>query len=139
MCKLEGTLKFCTCNAKEAARLEQSWVFYRFNAEKHQRLRGRVAVPDRLHPQVDAANRRLLLARLQEDDAFDVDLEPAEGDRLAITLRCAESDKAGKEVRKLVTYGYERKAGRWVEEPFHGLGWQWHHDEVGVGKLRRVT
>lgn len=139
MCKLEGTLKLCTCNAKEASWLDQHWVFYRFNAEKHDMMIGRVLLPDRLHPNVEAANRRLLLARLQEEDAFDVELQPAEGDRLLITLRCTELDAAGKEVSKMITYGYERKAGKWVEEPFNSLSWQWHHDRVRFGELRRVT
>lgn len=139
MCKLEGSLKLCTCNEKEASRLDQYWVFYRFNAEKHNRMIGRVLIPDQLHPKVDAENRRLLLARLQEQDAFDVDLQPGDGDRLLITLRCTEADKAGKAVSKMITYGYERKAGRWVEEPFNSLSWQWHHDRVRFGELRRLT
>lgn len=137
MCKLEGILKFCTCTAKQATRLDQFWVFYRLNAEKDFRIIGRVAIPARLRPRVHAENRRLLLARLNEDDAFDIDLQSAEGDRLAVTLRCAEEDREQDPRRSdLITYGYERQNGRWVEAQFDPHSWQWHHDQEHFGKLQ---
>jgi hypothetical protein len=139
MCKLRETLKLCTCDVPTVSALEHHWVLYRFDKEKNNMVIGRVMLPDRLHAKIDAHNRRLLLARLQEEDAFDVDLHPEEGDRLAITFRCSEADASGRRVKKTITYGYARMGGRWVEERYDPLSWQWHHDQEQFGELRPAT
>jgi hypothetical protein len=139
MCKLSEKLKLCTCNARSVAALKHYWVLFRFDATKNRMVRGRVSLPDRLDAKVEAYNRRLLLARLQEADAFDVDLHPEEGDRLAITFQCSEAGASGRRATKIITYGYAHKGGRWVEERYNPLSWQWHHDRERFGALRQAT
>lgn len=139
MCKLDERLKLCTCDVPSVSALEHYWVLYRFDEEKNHMVIGRVRLPDKLDAEVEAYNRRLLLARLQEEDAFDVDLHPKEGDRLAITFQCSEVDASGRRVKKTITYGYARTGGRWVEEPYDSLSWEWHHDQERFGALRPAT
>ncbi len=130
MCKLSDKLKLCTCDAS-VADLVSYWVFYRFIEGKNHMVIGRVMIRDPLDPEVEAHNRSLLLARLNESDAFDVDLEPRDGDRLQLTFRLSPTD-----ARKTIIYGYAHAAGRWVEEPYDNLGWQWHHDQEQTGEVR---
>ena len=136
MCELPKALRFCTCKARSLAQLTHFWVFYRFDKTKDDMVIGRVALPDRLDATVDKYNRALLLARLHEDDAFDLDLDPREGDLLAIAFRCTEVNQRGVREDRTITYGYKRTGDRWVDEPFNHLEWQWHHHHERFGKLR---
>jgi hypothetical protein len=136
MCRVSSTLKLCTCAVRDVSRLRHYWVLHRFDPRKANRMIGRVARPDVLDARDEVHNRALLLARLQEPDAFDVDLAPREGDRLQLTFRFAERDRAGRKAFKEITYGYAWTAGRWVEKEFEPLGWQWHHDRERIGELR---
>ena len=96
---------------------------------------GRVAIPQKLAARVDAYNRSLLLQRLHEDDVFDVDLKLRDGDRLQLTFRCSERGASGRSAHKVITYGYTWNAGRWTEESFNPLFWQWHHNREMFGEL----
>jgi hypothetical protein len=136
MCKVSSKLKLCTCAVPDVSRLRFYWVLHRFDPRKDVRRVGRVARPDVLDARDEAHNRTLLLARLQEPDAFDVDLEPREGDRLQLTFRFTERDRAGRKTVKEITYGYARIRGRWVEEKYDPLLWHWHHDRERFGELR---
>lgn len=128
MCKLDDKLKFCTCRARSAAALAHAWIFHRFDAKKDCRVIGRVAIPPRLAKEVEQHNRALLLSRINEADAFDVDLAPREGDRLQLNFQFSDTQWA--------VYGYEYRKGRWVEQPFNSLEWQWHHEEEAFGVVR---
>ncbi len=95
MCKLSNQLKLCTCDVGSVDRLEHYWVLHRFDPRKDDSVIGRLFMPHTLDGRVEAYNRSLLLQRLQEGDAFDVDLKPREGDRLQLTFRCSEADASG--------------------------------------------
>ena len=136
MCRLAPTLTLCTCAVRDVSRLPHYWVLHRFDPRKDTHVIGRVARPDVLDPQDDAHNRALLRVRLQEPDAFDVDLAPRDGDRLQLTFRFSGRDRAGRRTVKEITYGYAWTAGRWVEETFDPLMWQWHHDRERFGEVR---
>lgn len=128
MCKLDHRLKLCTCRARSTAALTHSWVFHRFDAKKSRVVIGRVALPPRLAEEIEQHNRALLLSRLNEADAFDVELSPREGDRLQLSFRFSDT--------KWAVYGYEHRDGRWTEQPFSPLEWQWHHDQESFGVVR---
>jgi hypothetical protein len=136
MCKLSSQLKLCSCEASDVSKLESFWVLHRFDPRKNDMVIRRVMRADTLDPQLDTYNRSLLLQRLHEDDAFDVDLKLQSGDRLQLTFQCSESDEAGQSVLKRITYGYTWTAGRWSEEPYSSLEWQWHHDRAMLGEFR---
>lgn len=86
--------------------------------------------------QLDGYNRELLLRRLQEEDAFDVELDLQDRDRLQLTFQFSESGTSGAPTTKVITYGYSWKAGRWDEEEFCPLAWQWHHDWAMSGEVQ---
>lgn len=136
MCELSEKLKLCTCGAGSVRGLDHYWVLHRFRAGKDDFVIGRVRPPDTIDEKVEAHNRALLLARLNEDDAFDVDLSPREGDRLELSFRCAERGASGQANMKHIVYGYAFTSGRWVEEPYDPLSWSWHHDDEHFGEIR---
>lgn len=136
MCRISSTLKLCTCDVGDVSQLQNYWILHRFHSGKDYFVIGRTMVPDVLDPQDEAFNRALLLARLQEPDAFDVDLEPQEGDRLQLTFQVSGRDGAGQQPPKMITYGYAWSGGRWVEERFDHHMWQWQHDRERFGELR---
>lgn len=143
MCILSARLKLCTCDFKSVAKLRRSkikhtWVLHRFDPTKSNMVIGRVSMPDTLEATIDADNRAMLLERLNEDDAFDVDLKPQEGDRLQLTFRCSTPNASGQLQVKCIHYGYSRVAGRWVEEPFCPLTWLWHHEEARFGVVQEA-
>lgn len=71
-------------------------------------------------------NRVLLLKRVNEPDAFDVDLKPKAKDRLQISICCGH---------RYMDYGFVYKGGERVEEEFDGIEWMWRHEEVEFGKV----
>jgi hypothetical protein len=133
VCELSRKLKLCTCDVGSVAELDHYWVFHRFVEGKNEMVIGRVAMPPKLDAKVEAHNRSVLLARLNESDAFDVDLKPRDGDRLRLTFRFSKGFPAKD---KTITYGYAKKDGRWVEEAYSGLSWRWHHEEENFGEVR---
>src|ERR1700754_961408 len=103
MCKLSGKLKLCTCNATTVSRLQNYWVLHRFNAEKDVRVIGTMLLQDKLESQTEVHKRALLLERLHEPDAFDVDLQPGEGDRLQLTFQCTTPGRFWFKRTKIIT------------------------------------
>jgi hypothetical protein len=136
VCKLSSQLKLCTCDVGSVDRLEHYWVLHRFDPRKDDSVIGKLFMPHTLDGRVEAYNRSLLLQRLQEGDAFDVDLKPREGDRLQLTFRCSEADASESLKGKIITYGYAWSAGRWVEQAFDPLSWRARHDEERFGEVR---
>jgi len=131
VCKLSEKLKLCTCSAGSVADLEDYWVLHRFVEGKNQIVIGRALLPDKLDAKVEAHNRSLLLARLNDPDAFDIDLRPRDGDRLQLTFRFSVGGAA-----KTISYGYTHAQGRWIEQAYDSLSWQWHHDSESFGEVR---
>jgi hypothetical protein len=131
MCKLSDALKLCTCDAASIDELDHFWVFHRFDPTKNELVIGRILIPYALAPEIEAHNRALLLARLDDPDAFDVDLAPRDGDRLQLTFRFGGHYEQ-------THYGYERRAGKWVEQAYDGLSWSHHHDREHFGEVRPV-
>ncbi|MEZ5539064.1 MAG: hypothetical protein R3E63_03720 [Pseudomonadales bacterium] len=110
-------------------RLCHYWIFYRQAQDKNEMIIGTIQPPYYLDPAVDAINREHILARLREVDAFDVALQPADGDLLVLSFQAAD----GK-----VDYGFEYSAGCWREKEYNSLMWLWHHDEEMFGKIRNA-
>jgi len=77
-----------------------------------------------------AYNEAVLLKRLNEPDAFDVDLAPQRHDRLLVAIRTGDGPSTYQ------FYGFEWQRGRWVSRDYKVFDWMSEHDEVKVGKLR---
>jgi hypothetical protein len=132
MCELSTKLKLCTCGAASVSELRNYWILYRFDKAQDCIVAGSIVSYDEPSKTVQANNRALLLERLHEADAFDVDLRPREGDRLQLTFTCSEP---GGRVKTLY-YGYEYKSGRWTEEEYDELSWERKHYQAKFGKVQ---
>lgn len=75
-------------------------------------------------------NKELLLKRINETDAFDVDLAPKHLDQLQLTFTCSKT-YTGK-----ITYGYQFEQNRWIEMEYDSLEWAWFHDEEISGNIK---
>lgn len=132
MCELSRKLKLCTCAAASVSELRNYWILHRFDKTKDFIVAGSIVLYDEPSKSVQAHNKALLLERLQEADAFDVDLRPRERDRLQLTFTCSEP---GGRVNTLY-YGYEYKSGRWTEEEYDELSWETNHDQTRFGEVQ---
>jgi hypothetical protein len=126
MCEVSEKLKLCTCEVASVGELENYWVLHRLVKGKDQIVVGRSLLRPRLDEDLERWNHLILLARLNEPDTFDVDLEAREGDRLLLVFR------------KDITYGFQRERGRWVPagEPYDHLAWARRHVSERFGEVR---
>lgn len=88
---------------------------------------GEFMLPYMIDEKILIKNKAMLLKRLNETDAFDVELFPKSKDRLQLTFTCPGAND------QQITYGYSYKKGKWVEEDYDPLEWCWHHDEQKFG------
>lgn len=118
MCKVSDKIKFCTCSPDEIHGAKHTWSFHRYVGETGIQKLGIMIPPLRLDNETDMYNREALLKRVNEPDAFDVELNPREGDFLNLYF----SD----EVREgTFEYGFLFKNNSWV------------HHTIGVFMLER--
>ena len=116
MCQISNQLKFCTCSPGERNRIDHGWILHRFVGEKEFQVLGSVIPPsDWLDPAKRALNEETLLSRLNDRDAFDVDLKARNGDRLEVFFnRFSEGND-------YLNYVFELKSDQWIIadwEPF---------------------
>lgn len=130
MCEVSGKLKLCTCNATSVEKLKHYWILYRYNREKNNIIIGDFILPYMLDEEMVIKNKAVLLKRLNEEDAFDIDIFPKNKDRLQLTFTCSAFSN------QQITYGYSYKNGKWIEKDFDPLEWQWHHDEEISGAIK---
>ena len=88
-------------------------------------------MPPFIDYKLEIYNRKLLLKRVNEVDAFDIDLHPKSKDRLQLTFTCEMFYSP-------LNYGYSFNKGKWIEEEFHYLEWMWHHEKAEFGKITNV-
>ncbi len=130
MCRIANTIKLCTCNVASIAELKHYWVFYRYAKKKDLVMIGEVIMPLAWEdPEVIALNESMLLQRLQEADAFDINLSPKNKDRLLIAIR------VGSQSSDYHNYGFEWQGKKWVSCPYGYFEWTWKHDEIQFGKV----
>jgi len=140
MCELSKKLKLCTCAVASVEHLRHYWVLYRFNKTKDDLVMGQAMLLEEPGKAVQAYNRSLLLERLNEHDAFDINLNPQEGDRLQLKFTCSDSGvlsilTRNRKIKKII-YGYTYRNGRWIEEPFDHLAWERRHDREKFGEIQ---
>lgn len=128
MCKITSKIKFCTCKASSTEKLQHYWCLYRFNKDKDDVVMG-MLLPDEPLTIDFEVNKVVLEKRLNEEDAFDVDLSFKPKDVLEIV--CNNFNDL-----KRTVYGFKYKGKRWQLyeiDDFYIMG---HYDEVGFGKMR---
>lgn len=105
MCNLSDKIKFCTCS-KDLSKEKHTWSFHR-SINPYEMCLG-ITLGMSLDRKTFYENRAVLLLRLNEPHAFDVDLSPQENDYLLLAF--TYNEKRGKEC-----LGFVFKNGRWVE------------------------
>lgn len=130
MCEVSDKIKFCTCKAKSTERLKNYWVFSRFVEEDDFLLNGLILQPPFVDERMVEMNTAALLKRLNEPDAFDIDLSPKDNDRLLIVLTCKEHFSGE------AFHGFEYKEGKWVVCEYDTFEWDFKHREEKFGKVK---
>lgn len=130
MCQVAEKIKFCTCLENEAGSLKDYWALHRFNGSLENRLLGTPMLPTSIPGSIDLLNRKRLLCRVNEPDAFDCDLHPQEMDRLELHFSCPDQSGTG-----YIAYGFEYRGGRWVEHEYDFFDWKIKHEEEAWGGL----
>lgn len=132
MCKISDKIKFCTCKSSSVEKLKHYWIFHQYVEGQENIVIGTTMMPYLLDEQVEIQNKTLLLKRINEVDAFDVELNPKEKDRLQLSFKC------GGDMNDFLDYGFEFRDGKWVEEQFDSLEWMWNHSEAKFGLIRNA-
>ncbi len=133
MCRIANTIKLCTCGAASIAELKHYWVFYRYDKNKDEVMIGEVLIPVAWgDPEMIALNEAMLLQRLNEADAFDVNLSPKNKDRLLIAIGVGDKSSG------YHNYGFMWQGKKWVSCPYQYFEWTWKHDEIQFGKVDSI-
>jgi hypothetical protein len=129
MCKITSKIKFCTCKASATEKLQHYWCLYRFNKDKDDMIVGDVILPNEWLDINYEVNKVVLEKRLNEADAFDVNLSFKPKDVLEIVCHNLDSDKR-------LVYGFKFKGNRWQFyeiDDFYIMG---HYDVFSFGKMK---
>lgn len=94
MCEITDQIKFCTCVKGHYSKLSHYWLYYRFGEKKENILMGTAIIPDYLSMPDYIENQFKLLGRLNNSDAFDVEIHPKDGDRMEIVLNNLGNSRA---------------------------------------------
>jgi hypothetical protein len=130
MCKISDKIKFCTCKAKSSDSLKNYWVFHRYDKGRFDGIVGTCNLPVLMDEDIVNYNEETLLKRVNEVDAFDIDLQPKNKDRLEIVLNCKQHFGGDLHI------GFEYKKGQWVACEYDLFEWTWKHTEDAFGKLK---
>ena len=130
MCEVSNKIKFCTCKAKSTERLKNYWVFHKYHKDRFDGIMGSCNLPLMVDENMVQYNEATILKRVNEADAFDVDLKPKNKDRLEIVLTCNEHFGGDLHI------GFEFKKGQWVPCEYNVFEWTWKHTEDAFGKLK---
>ena len=130
MCVVSDKIKFCTCSAEDLDGALNTWTFFRKRPRSNETLHilGSAMMPLEIDFFTELQNQETLLKRVNERDAFDIDLNPEEGDRLLLSFR---KDKDAPPL----WYGFEYFDGVWEEESYSVFDWMETHKEGEKGKV----
>ncbi|GAA4334965.1 hypothetical protein [Flaviaesturariibacter amylovorans] len=136
MCRVSNQIKFCTCaKPDELAQLKSYWVFHSFDQDKGIHMMGRPLFPASIDLKDDAANKKILLVRINEPDAFDMPLSPKERDALIIVFEVPRQKGEYMDHGSFVRYQFQFKAGKWVTHHYKYFEVECTHNEEKWGKV----
>jgi len=130
MCRVSNKIKFCTCKDGSLDRLKHYWIFHKYDKEWQVDVLGSMVEPFKLDAETNLYNEETLLKRVNEADAFDIDLHPEDKDRLEITISCSEKKD------EFLTYGFCFENGQWKPKEYDPFEWQWSHHPRENGKIK---
>lgn len=127
MCHPTPTLKLCTCAANERKKAAATWEFHRFVQEKDHFIIGTMVGPPPMALEEYQANSTQLATRLNQPDAFDVELHPQPNDRLLLSFRTQKGT---------YHYGFEFQNNQWNPIDYDPFSWARHHAYGKTGCLK---
>ncbi len=126
MCKVSDIIKFCTCDISDSDDVENYWILHRYASENENEIMGMVVMPSYISLDIVFHNEEMLLKRINETGAFDIELSHKPKDRLLIHLRCDEQE---------YNYGFVFKKKHWVTCKYDFFEWAYKHVESEQGKV----
>ena len=128
MCKITTKIKFCTCKARSTEKLQQYWCLHRFNKEKNEMIVGEIILPNYLLDINYEVNKVVTEKRLNEVDAFDMNLSFKPRDVLEIV--CNNLNEAE---RLVYWFKYKGKGWQLYEADYFSI--MSRYDEISFGKI----
>jgi len=130
MCQPTQNIKFCTCKSKSTERLKHYWSWYRLDKEKNEFLIGEVIFPYEFIDPNYKDNHKRYEQRVNENDAFDSNIDCKEGDLFLIV---SNND----DFYKRVEYCFEYKKNKWRRVESDVFERMSKYDEVMFGKIKK--
>ena len=134
MCEISAKIKFCKCNS-DVETLKHYWVLHRksTNNDIQQFCVGTYMMPNEKAMVFLEINTATLENRLNEADAFDVDLELKNKDILEIVI-----NNSSKNYEDRITYAFEYKKGKWKSIEYDFFELMNEFEEEQSGKMKNV-
>jgi len=112
MCVVSDKIKFCTCAESDVYELKHYWVLYRYNKLKMLSVMGSLMFEYQITDPQDELNENTIIARLNENDAFDVAMTFKNKDVLDVTI-----NNKPKKGERTYSYSFQYRKKKW--ELFH--------------------
>lgn len=129
MCQVSDKIKFCSCATTNPRNLKYYWVWHQYNKDKNVMIVGEVFLPDYKSDKNKSYNKKTILKRLSEADAFDRVLDFKNKDVLEIALNNEQNSN-------LITYCFQFKNGAWRNKEYHPFELESEYDEKEKGKIK---
>lgn len=129
MCEVSEKIKFCSCTTTNPRNLKHYWVWHQYNKDKNEMIVGLFFMPDFSIDKNKNYNKKTILKRLSEVDAFDKVLDFKNKDVLEIVLNNNPKSNT-------ITYCFQFKNGTWKNKeqaPFELMN---EFDEKEKGKIK---
>jgi len=133
MCIVSDKIKFCTCAESNVSQLKHYWVLYRYNKEKQGMMMGSVMFEYKIIDPKDVMNENTIIARLNENDAFDVAKTFKNKDVIKVTI-----NNKPKKGERTYSYSFQYRKKKW--EVFHEGPFELANDfdKEAKGKIKSV-
>ena len=134
MCEISDKIKFCTCSS-DVENLKHYWVLHRksANSDDMQICVGMYMMPNEKAQEFLKINSTTLVNRLNDSDAFDVDLELKNKDILEVVI-----NNRSENYEDRVTYAFEYNKGKWKSTDYDPFFLMNKYEEEFSGKMKNV-
>ena len=134
MCKVSDKIKFCTCGSvtKNTRKLKNYWVLNRLKTDGFEFVVGSFMLPNELSENFEI-NKKTILKRLKESDAFDIPISFQNDDTLVIYL-----NQNKKQEMDGIIYSFEYQKGKWKYDQYNPLYLGGSFNEVKSGKFENL-